>query len=437
MEKDDVRISLTPSQKKVVATSVKLLSEYKILIIKGEANSGKYVVAREIFRRLNAIVENFDLCELAKRSVRELSNQDVVEYLDYLLQKLNGRMNNASNSLIENRNYQVARVGPGIIYIRNYNMISDVLADCYSKLRFFLPLILKTFSENIPPDVRIVITTNGYCPLSEDLHWCIDLQTTMEDMEHVLLPFLKRGVISSIEYQKILKITKLVPVGRILYCMKYAIAMCGDLGEDERDKYFFKTPSDGIEGNIFVETYKKALVRLSGSSVNVDKDVPKPLEDELVGLEDIIDEINTSIINPMKMNNPNIPIKKGIVLCGPPGTGKTSIGRWLAHQIKGKFYLIGGESSISGRCLVDAFQNAIKKANENAPAVVFIDDGDILFEQDEVYRAFLTILDGIENNRRNDVCVILTCMNLRKIPSSLLRGGRLEMVLITRLPDRN
>ncbi|MEM0353951.1 MAG: AAA family ATPase [Thermoplasmata archaeon] len=437
MEKCETHISLTPSQEKVVATSVKLLSEYKILIIKGEANAGKYVVAREIFSRLNAIVEIFDLCELAKRSTRELSNQDVVEYLDYLLQKLNSRMNSVTDGLSENRSYRVNRMGPGVIYIRNYNMITDVLADCYTKLRFFLPLILKTFSEKIPMDVRIVITTTGICPLSEDLHWCIELQTTIEDMEHVLLPYLKRGIISSIEYQKILKITKLVPVGRILNCMKYAIAMCRDLSEEERDKYFFKTSIDSIESNIFVETYKNALIRLTGFSVNVEKDVPKPLEDELVGLDDIIDEITISIINPMKMNNPNIPIKKGLVLCGPPGTGKTSIGRWLAHQIKGKFYLIGGESSISGRCLVDAFQNAVKKANENAPAVVFIDDGDILFEQDEVYRAFLTILDGIENNKRNDVCVILTCMNLRKIPSSLLRGGRLEMVLITRLPDKN
>src|SRR5690606_38413996 len=94
------------------------------------------------------------------------------------------------------------------------------------------------------------------------------------------------------------------------------------------------------------------------------------------------------------------------------------------------------EAGINGSSLIEMFQCTIRKARENAPAVVFIDDGDMLFDHDDTYRAFLTILDGIETNKRHDVCVILTCMNMRKVPASLIRGGRLEMSLITRLPDR-
>lgn len=73
---------------------IRLLPYFKILVIKGETSSGKYVVASEVFKRLDAVVEYFDLCELAKFTPRELSNQDLVDYLDRLLYRLNTRMNN-------------------------------------------------------------------------------------------------------------------------------------------------------------------------------------------------------------------------------------------------------------------------------------------------------------------------------------------------------
>lgn len=412
--------TLTPSQEDVVNMCIKLFSCFKIIIIKGDLHTGKHVTAMEIFRRLNAIVEPFDLCELAKQLHRELSNQDLVQYLDSLLQRVTSRMSkNYNPALNSNEEDKI-----GIIYIRSYNMIADILTDCYSKLRFFLPLIFNSFSEKLPNNVKVLITTTGYCSMAEDIHWCVDLPTTREDMEFILKPFLINNKITEQEYEGIIKISKLVPIGKIIFSLKYAFTMCKDMKDREVKD--------------FIETYNRALNRFSNTSVDVDKDVIKPILDEdLIGVDDILEEITTSIITPMRLNIPGIPIKKGLILCGPPGTGKTSIGRWIAHQIKGKFYLVGGESNINGRCLVDAFQSCVRKANENAPAVVFIDDGDVLFEQDDVYRAFLTTLDGIENNRRADVCVILTCMNMKNIPSSLIRGGRLEMVLLTKLPTND
>lgn len=153
-------------------------------------------------------------------------------------------------------------------------------------------------------------------------------------------------------------------------------------------------------------------------------------------MEEILEEIRINILKPMELNHPDVSIKKGIVLCGSPGTGKTSIGRWLAHQLKGKFYLIGGEDGVSGQNLVDTFSTTITLASKNAPAVVFIDDVDVLFGHDDTYRAFLTILDGLSDKLRDGVCVIVTVMNSRNIPASLLRGGRLEMCLSVKLPTK-
>lgn len=396
-------LQLTPSQEDIVKIGIKLLVDFKILVIKGDNGSGKYTAAKELFSRSNAVVEEFNLCELAENTPQELSNQHLVRYFNILLSRLMKRIHNDTL---------------GIIYIRHYSRITDVLTDCNSKLRFLLPLILKQFTESLPNNIRIVITTLG-CVLPEGLHWCINLETTRKDMEHVLNYYIKHNIISLDEYNTILKISKIVPVGRIIYCLKYAVSMSRD-----------------DNTNILIDSYRTALSRFSGSLIDIDKDVPNPVRDnDLIGVDDILDELVISIINPMMMDIPGISIKKGILLCGPPGTGKTSIGRWLAHKIKGKFYSIGGNAGINGSNFINIFETTIKRANENAPSVVFIDDVDTLFDHDDTYRAFLTILDGIETNKRNGICIILTCMNLRKIPASLLRGGRLEMTIITRLPD--
>lgn len=397
------QIRLTPSQDNMVETCMKLIPEFKIVVVKGDSSSGKYLTVSEVFRRLNASVELFDLCALAGKLTHTVSNQDLIEYFNSLINRI------PSDRL-------------GIVYIRYYNRIVDVLSDCNAKVRFFLPLILKSVVDNMPSNIHIVMTTQG-CLLPEGLHWCIELTTTRTDMEHVLRPYCTNGILSQTEFDNIMKISRTVPVGRIIYCLKYALAMTKD-----------ETKND----NALIEAYRHALSRFSGSVLNVDRDITNPIpEDELVGMEYIMEEITTSIINPMQLAIPGLSLKKGMILCGPPGTGKTSIGRWLAHKIKGKFYLVNGDAGINGPGLVDAFHSTVKKARDNAPAVIFIDDGDTLFEQDDTYRTFLMVLDGIETNKRKDVCVIVTCMNMQRIPSSLLRGGRLEMALVTKLPDNN
>jgi len=177
-------IILTTSQANIVDMCIRLLPEFKIIVIKGESSSGKSVVAHEIFRRLDAEIELFDLCALAKNIDHEVSNQDLLNYFDTLLINLKLKMNNTQREL-------------GIIYIRYYNRIIDVLGDCNAKVRFFLPLILKTVTETMSKNVRIVITAQG-CLLPEGLHWCVDLTTTRADMEHVLRPYCLDGTISEL-----------------------------------------------------------------------------------------------------------------------------------------------------------------------------------------------------------------------------------------------
>ena len=77
----------------------------------------------------------------------------------------------------------------------------------------------------------------------------------------------------------------------------------------------------------------------------------------------------------------NIKPKRGVLLAGPPGTGKTTIGRALAHRLQGKFFLIDG-TFICGhaRLLRNVSIASLRSAKHNAPSVIFIDDSDVIFE---------------------------------------------------------
>lgn len=130
--------------------------------------------------------------------------------------------------------------------------------------------------------------------------------------------------------------------------------------------------------------------------------------------------------------------KRGVLLSGPPGTGKTTIGRALASRLKGKFFLIDGTVIAGTYSFYSKVQRIFDAAKRNAPAVVFIDDADLLFENwggNGFYRYLLTMLDGLESAKAERVCVIITAMEPHSLPPAILRSGRIEVWLETRPPD--
>ncbi len=172
-------------------------------------------------------------------------------------------------------------------------------------------------------------------------------------------------------------------------------------------------------------------------------EVPRVDWNDLKGADEVIRALESKIALPFENDDLaqrfDLKPKRGVLLAGPPGTGKTTIGRALAHRLKSKFFLIDGTMIAGTGNFYDEVRQVFDAAKKNAPAIIFIDDADVIFEGREdrgLYRYLLTMLDGLESASAGRVCVMMTAMNVNSLPHAMVRSGRVELWLETRPPGR-
>ena len=193
-------------------------------------------------------------------------------------------------------------------------------------------------------------------------------------------------------------------------------------------RWLAEHPSLGTD--VFIEYLRSQRL---ASNVDLEEVQAVDLRD-LKGVEDVLRSLEINIVLPLEndalANEFKLRSKRGVMLYGPPGTGKTTIGRALAHRLRGKFFMIDGTFIAGTNNFYDRIKQVFEAAKDNAPAVIFIDDADTIFEDGEergLYRYLLTMLDGLESESAGRICVMMTAMNVANLPAALTRSGRVEL----------
>ena len=159
-------------------------------------------------------------------------------------------------------------------------------------------------------------------------------------------------------------------------------------------------------------------------------------------LSEVVDYLH----NPNKYKEIGASMPKGILLVGPPGTGKTMLAKAVAGEANVPFF------SMSGSELVEMFvgmgaskvRDLFRQAKEKAPCIVFIDEIDAIGkkrdnqlstndEREQTLNQLLTEMDGFEGN--NGVIILAATNRPESLDPALTRPGRFDRRVPVELPD--
>ena len=160
-------------------------------------------------------------------------------------------------------------------------------------------------------------------------------------------------------------------------------------------------------------------------------------------LKEIVDYLH----NPKKYTEAGASMPKGILLVGPPGTGKTMLAKAVAGEASVPFF------SMSGSEFVEMFvgmgaskvRDLFKQAKEKAPCIVFIDEIDAIGqkrnagsiggndEREQTLNQLLTEMDGFEEN--TGVIILAATNRPESLDPALTRPGRFDRRVPVELPD--
>ncbi|MDD7556281.1 ATP-dependent zinc metalloprotease FtsH [Ruminococcus sp.] len=163
--------------------------------------------------------------------------------------------------------------------------------------------------------------------------------------------------------------------------------------------------------------------------------------------KDNLTEIVDYLHNPDKYRDIGASMPKGILLVGPPGTGKTMLAKAVAGEANVPFFSMSGSEFVElfvglGASMV---RDLFKQAKEKAPCIVFIDEIDAIGqkrssgkmggndEREQTLNQLLTEMDGFEGN--SGVIILAATNRPEALDAALTRPGRFDRRVPVELPD--
>ncbi|WVL02366.1 ATP-dependent zinc metalloprotease FtsH [Cyanobacterium sp. Dongsha4] len=171
---------------------------------------------------------------------------------------------------------------------------------------------------------------------------------------------------------------------------------------------------------------------------------------DVAGIEEAkeeLQEVVTFLKSPDKFTAIGARIPRGVLLVGPPGTGKTLLAKAIAGEAQVPFFSISGSEFVEMFVGVGAsrVRDLFRKAKENAPCLIFIDEIDAVGrqrgsgigggndEREQTLNQLLTEMDGFEGN--TGIIVIAATNRPDVLDSALLRPGRFDRQVMVDYPD--
>jgi cell division protease FtsH len=192
-------------------------------------------------------------------------------------------------------------------------------------------------------------------------------------------------------------------------------------------------------------SFGKSKARLYGNEKK--KVVFKDVAGSIEAKEDL-QEIVEFLKYPKKFENIGARIPKGVLLIGPPGTGKTMLARAVAGEANAPFFSISGSEFVEMFVGVGAsrVRDLFSKAKKNAPCIIFVDEIDAVGrrrgsgmggghdEREQTLNQILVEMDGFEQGQ--NVIVLAATNRADVLDPALLRPGRFDRRVNIALPDR-
>ena len=397
---DQVRkITLSPSQRRAADGILLGLERGDCAVLQDFGSDGKTTVLGYLHERLGGVVIG------------------VREFLSKLALYEPAAIEEAFLDLID-----AAIAEHNLIMVDDLHLVKNVVESCdYVRKSLFDAVMTAALTSAMAARRKLLFATSEIPdPVLRRAHSWFITDFTVEDFEVICSAYLDPAVARRLDFAEIHRFSPGLNAHQL---RKAAVWLSHEPGVDTA-RFLDYLNSHNLASNVAIEEVEPVNWR------------------DLKGVDDLIQALEAKIALPFENRELaaelSLKPKRGVLLAGPPGTGKTTIGRALAHRLKGKFFLVDGTIIAGSHNFYAQIDRVFSAARRNAPSIVFIDDADVIFGDEKepgLYRYLLTKLDGLESASAERVCVMMTAMEPSDLPAALLRSGRIELWLETRLPD--